>query len=233
MPSAAKTCVVNLSWVADSMRTLRLNRWFEQHLDKTASRAGLPWKVWFWSCAGTDTFADRCRQAEPRCNYEFDLRHDFGPLPRAHVALPVPIMAAALTTAGHNAAALLEATLEDVERKRHKKNPFDDRFLGFCLSRYEELVPSSAFQVAPAVDDDGVQEVAESDEDMDGSDSTGVAVQAQAVATAAAQIHARLEVGGEQVESAGQCRTWHAWEHKPHKASVDYCHGQVHGAGTE
>lgn len=127
-------------------------------------------------------------------------------------------MAAALTTAGHNAAASLEATLEDVERKRHKKNPFDDRFLGFCLSRYEEVLPPSAFQVAPAMDDDGGQDAAESDDDMDESDSAGVAVQAQAqaVATAAAHIHARLEVGGER-------RVVHHTEHwkcRSHKASV-------------
>lgn len=43
-------------------------------------------------------------------------------------------------TASH-AQVLLATTAEDVERKRHKKNPFG--YLKFCLSNFDEVVPFS------------------------------------------------------------------------------------------
>ena len=35
---------------------------------------------------------------------------------------------------------LLAATAEDVERKRHKKKPFDHRYLQLCLSEFDQVL---------------------------------------------------------------------------------------------
>jgi hypothetical protein len=33
----------------------------------------------------------------------------------------------------------IQATLEDVEARKHKKNPFDDRYVTFCLADLQEV----------------------------------------------------------------------------------------------
>ena len=36
----------------------------------------------------------------------------------------------------------LEKALQDIESKRHKKNPFDERYLGLCLSAFVQACTS-------------------------------------------------------------------------------------------
>lgn len=45
-------------------------------------------------------------------------------------------------------AALSDATLTDIEKKRHKKNPFDGRYLQFCLLGFDQVGCSSVDCVA-------------------------------------------------------------------------------------
>ena len=45
-------------------------------------------------------------------------------------------------SSGSHAQELLAVTADDVERKRHKKNPFQNRYLEFCLSNFDEVSKS-------------------------------------------------------------------------------------------
>lgn len=68
---------------------------------------------------------------------------------------------------------LLETTLDDVDRKRHKKQPFDPKYVSFCLSR-----------------------MGNPDGQPGGGTSSGQPMRSklQGVDTAASELHARMEV---------------------------------------